>query len=114
MSDASATPSRTRAGTPTAIAPAGASLPLCPSAAGGRAPGQPARLHERTVQHDGPGPDQRTVLDHTALEMGQVPDHAVVADERVELLGAVDDGAVLDRRAGPDDDLAVVAAQDRL
>src|SRR5262249_45500026 len=77
-------------------------------------PAAAPRLHERTVQHDGPGPDQRTVLDHTALEMGQVPDHAVVADERVELLGAVDDGAVLDRRTGPDDDLAVVAAQDRL
>ena len=58
-------------------------------------------MHARAVQHDRPGADEGAVLDHAALEVGEVPDDAVVADERVELGRAVDDGAVLDRRARP-------------
>ena len=74
---------------------------------------QGARADQDPLQDDRPGADQAAVLDHAALEVGVVADHAVIADDRVERRGAVDDGAVLDRGAGPHPDRAVVAAQHR-
>src|SRR5207245_2544712 len=68
-------------------------------------------LDHRSVQHDRPGADERTVVDGAALEVREVADHAVTADDRRVQLGAVHHGAVLDRRALPDGDVPVVTTQ---
>ena len=102
---------RNFAGTPSAIAPLGTSMPFGTSA---RRANERAGAHDRTVQHDRPRTDERAVLDRAALDVHEVTDHAVVADRRSELAGAVDHAAVLDRRAGADGDAAVVAPQHRL
>ena len=72
----------TFAGTPSAIAPLGTSMPL------GH---ERARAHEcagaddGAVQHDGAGSDERAVLDDAAFEVREVTDRAVVADRGLEL-----------------------------
>lgn len=66
-----------------------------------------------SMQHHGGIADERAVLDLASLEVHEVADHAVIADDRRIDGGCVQDTVVLD--AGPlaDDDLAVIAAQDR-
>ena len=78
------------------------------------APTSGVGAHHRPVQHDRVRADERAVLDGAALEVREVADDAVVADDGGQLGGAVDDGAVLDRRALADADVAVVAPQHRL
>ena len=77
------------------------------------APTSAPDAHDRAVQHDRTGADERAVLDRAAFEVREVPDRAVVADDRLELAGAVEHRTVLHARARPDHDAALVAAQAR-
>jgi hypothetical protein len=72
-----------------------------------------AAADDDAVQREAARADQAARLDDAALQVRVVADHAVLADDRRPLRGAVHDRAVLHRRAGPDGDIAVVAAQHR-
>ena len=96
------------AGTPSASAPLGTSIPPGTNAP---APTKRPRAHDRAMQHDRTGADERAVFDRAPFEVREVADRAVVADDGFEHTRAVQHRAVLHRRARPDHDAALVAAQ---
>src|SRR5262245_50630217 len=65
----------------------------------------------RRVQHDCAHPDNRAVFDRAAFEQRAVTDGYVFLDDRGDIGRGVNDGVVLNVRAAPDDDPALVAAQ---
>ena len=108
ISSASTAASRNFAGTPSAIAPEGTTMPFGTTAP---APTQAPDSITARVQNDGTRADERAVVHRAALEVYEVADDAVVADDRGHDRGRVHDAAVLDRRARPDLDVPVVTAQ---
>src|SRR5262245_4244409 len=65
----------------------------------------------RRVQHDRAHPDDRAVFDRAAFEQRAVADGNVLFDNRWDFWRGVNDRVVLNVRAAPDDDPALVAAQ---
>jgi len=78
----------------------------------GPRPDRGAGAHHDVVEDDGPRAHQAAVFKGATFQMGEMTDDAVLADTRRETRSGVDDGAVLDRGAGPDRDLSVVTTED--